>query len=113
MAAFLIVCGAHLVIDSLVGGGIADPTLLVMHSGAVLLVASLVHMLALRLIPWLALGFYLTFKGSVVDSLTLPVAHLATPFLKECFKDCAVDSVVGCPTFRASMTIVTTCHTDY
>ena len=42
-----IVRGALLVVHRLEGGGVADPTLLVMDGAAVLLVASLVHVLTL------------------------------------------------------------------
>ena len=107
MAALDIVCRALLVINCLVCCGITYPALFIMHCCAVLLVASLVHMLALRCKARLALSLYLAFKGSVVDSLALPVAHLAAPLLKESLEDGAVDGVVSCPTFWTSVSIIT------
>ena len=56
VTAFLIVSRALLIVDSFEGGGIAYPALLVMDRGAVLLVASLVHVFALADVLGLALG---------------------------------------------------------
>ena len=78
-----------------------------MDCSAVLLVARLVHVLALTHILRLALGLDLTLVARVKDSLALTVAHFAAALFKEGVLHCAVDCMIRCSTL-GTLAIITT-----
>lgn len=78
-----------------------------MDCGAVLLVARLVHVLALAHVLRLALSLDLTLVARVEDSLALTVAHFAAALLKEGVLHCAVDCMIRCSTL-GTLPIITT-----
>ena len=95
VTALLIGRGALFIIDGLISGGIAYPTLLIVHGGAVLSVPRLVNRLAFGVIIWFALGFHGPLKRCVVNSFALAVTDSAAPLLEEGVVDCAVHRLVA------------------
>ena len=102
VAALLVRCMALLVVHGLVGGGIADPALLIVHGGTVLPVPGLVDRLTLGVVAGLASCFNVSLERRVVDGFTLPVADGAATFLKEGVVDGRVDGFVS----RAALWLV-------